>query len=90
MPVALSPGETDCVTKGLTRALPTLLGGDGKGRIRWVLPSRLRAAEAVFAITVHQSQESKCSYAALVQPERLSPVLTRERVYTSITRVRTS
>jgi exodeoxyribonuclease V alpha subunit len=62
--------------------------GDGTPRIRWVLPSRLQAVETVFALTVHKSQGSEFVHAALVLPERISPVLTRELIYTGITRAR--
>ncbi|MDM0012470.1 exodeoxyribonuclease V subunit alpha [Variovorax sp. J22P168] len=62
--------------------------GDGEGGIRWVLPSRLREVETVFAMTVHKSQGSEFAHAALLLPERASPVLTRELVYTGITRAR--
>jgi exodeoxyribonuclease V alpha subunit len=66
-------------------AFPT---GDGSGGIRWVLPSRLQAVETVFAMTVHKSQGSEFGHAALVLPERMGRVLTRELVYTGITRAR--
>ena len=56
--------------------------------VRWVLPSRLRAVETVFAMTVHKAQGSEFAHAALVLPERLNPVLTRELVYTAVTRAR--
>ncbi len=56
--------------------------------IRWVLPSRLRAVQTVFAMTVHKSQGSEFSHAALLLPAQASPVLTRELVYTGITRAR--
>lgn len=56
--------------------------------LRWVLPSRLRAVETVFAMTVHKSQGSEFSHAALVLPAHLNPVLTRELVYTAVTRAR--
>ncbi|AET95584.1 RecBCD enzyme subunit RecD (plasmid) [Burkholderia sp. SFA1] len=62
--------------------------GDGTSRIRWVLPSRLQAVETVFALTVHKSQGSEFTHAALVLPDKISPVLTRELVYTGITRAR--
>src|SRR5690606_3563703 len=62
--------------------------GDGSGGIRWVLPSRLPSVETVFAMTVHKSQGSEFTHAALVLPDRPSPVLTRELVYTGITRAR--
>tara|TARA_R110000796_G_scaffold252526_1_gene387389 strand:+ start:10654 stop:12732 length:2079 start_codon:yes stop_codon:yes gene_type:complete len=59
---------------------------DGKGGIRFVLPSRLSEVESVFAMTVHKSQGSEFTHAVLVLPDARSPVLTRELVYTAITR----
>jgi exodeoxyribonuclease V alpha subunit len=44
--------------------------------------------ETVFALTVHKSQGSEFTHAALVLPDKVSPVLTRELVYTGITRAR--
>lgn len=58
---------------------------DGSG-IQWVLPSRLQAAETVFALTVHKSQGSEFEHCALLLPPGRSPVLTRELLYTGITR----
>jgi exodeoxyribonuclease V alpha subunit len=63
--------------------------GDGSGGVRWVLPARLQAVETVFAMTVHKSQGSEFEHAALVLPPQGSPVLTRELVYTGITRAKT-
>nr|WP_145549579.1 exodeoxyribonuclease V subunit alpha [Variovorax boronicumulans] len=62
--------------------------GDGSGAVRWVLPARLQAVETVFAMTVHKSQGSEFEHAALVLPDQGSPVLTRELVYTGITRAK--
>ncbi|MDN3524662.1 exodeoxyribonuclease V subunit alpha [Halomonas sabkhae] len=62
--------------------------GDGSERIKWVLPSRLQAVETVFAMTVHKSQGSEFTHAALVLPDAPNPILTRELVYTGITRAR--
>jgi exodeoxyribonuclease V alpha subunit len=59
-----------------------------QGGVRWVLPSRLREIETVFAMTVHKSQGSEFGHAALLQPREASRVLTRELVYTGITRAR--
>ena len=39
-------------------------------------------------MTVHKSQGSEFDHAALVLPAHSSPVLTRELVYTAITRAR--
>ena len=59
---------------------------DGKGGVRFVLPSRLTEVESVFAMTVHKSQGSEFKHAALMLPDARSPVLTKELVYTAITR----
>jgi exodeoxyribonuclease V alpha subunit len=79
-----SPGEAETVWHPRV-AFPA---GDGRGGIRWVLPSRLQAVETVFAMTVHKSQGSEFTHAALVLPERASRVLTRELVYTGVTRAK--
>jgi exodeoxyribonuclease V alpha subunit len=62
--------------------------GDGAGGVKWVSPSRLQGVETVFALTVHKSQGSEFTHAALVLPDTYSPILTRELVYTGITRAR--
>ena len=62
--------------------------GDGQGGIRWVLPSRLQQVETVYAMTVHKSQGSEFRHTALVMPDAVSPVLTRELIYTAVTRAR--
>jgi exodeoxyribonuclease V alpha subunit len=60
--------------------------GDGSDGIYWVLPSRLLSTETVFALTVHKSQGSEFEHCALLLPPERNPVLTRELVYTGITR----
>lgn len=62
---------------------------DGQPGIRWVLPSRLTHEETVFAMTVHKSQGSEFRHCALLLPPTLVPVLTRELIYTGITRAKT-
>ncbi len=59
---------------------------DAEGALRWVLPSRLEGVETVFAMTVHKSQGSEYGEVLLVLPDQASPVLTRELLYTGITR----
>lgn len=61
---------------------------DGQGGVRLFLPSRLPAVESAFALTVHKSQGSEYQHAMLLLPEHDSPVLTRELVYTAITRAK--
>ncbi len=58
------------------------------GSIKQVFPSRLGGVETVYAMTVHKSQGSEFDHTALVMPETMSPVLTRELIYTGITRAR--
>ena len=73
---------------GSMRMRVAFLAGGDAGTVKWVLPSRLQAVETVFALTVHKSQGSEFTHAALVLPDAPSPVLTRELVYTGITRAR--
>ena len=54
--------------------------------VHWVAPSRLNAVETVYALTVHKSQGSEFEHVALLMPSQMSPVLTRELIYTAITR----
>lgn len=64
-------------------AFPAVDGG-----VRWVMPSRLDSVETVFAMTVHKSQGSEFAHVLLVIPALESPVLTRELVYTGLTRAK--
>ncbi|MFQ6573035.1 exodeoxyribonuclease V subunit alpha [Pseudomonas sp. UM16] len=61
---------------------------DGRGGVRFVLPSRLNEVETVYAMTVHKSQGSEFTHTALVLPDALNPVLTKELIYTGITRAK--
>jgi exodeoxyribonuclease V alpha subunit len=61
---------------------------DGSGGIHWIMPSRLLNVETVFALTVHKSQGSEFEHCALLLPSKLNPVLTRELIYTGITRAK--
>lgn len=58
------------------------------GELRSWLPSRLPPHETVLAMTVHKSQGSEFDEVALVLPDAPSPLLTRELVYTGITRAK--
>lgn len=61
-----------------------------EGKIRRVLPSRLPVHETAFAMTVHKSQGSEFEKVLLVLPENDAPILTRELLYTGLTRARES
>lgn len=60
-------------------------GGAG---LRTLPPARLPAHETVFAMTVHKSQGSEFDRVALLLPAQASPILTRELVYTGVTRAK--
>jgi exodeoxyribonuclease V alpha subunit len=53
---------------------------------RGIPPVRLPEHETVFAMTVHKSQGSEFEEVLLMLPDRDSPLLTRELVYTAVTR----
>lgn len=58
------------------------------GGIRKVSPLRLPAHETVFAMTIHKSQGSEFDRVLMLLPGHDSPVLTRELIYTGITRAK--
>lgn len=58
------------------------------GSIKAVQPSRLPTHDTAWAMTVHKSQGSEFDHTALVMPAQFLPVLTRELIYTAITRAR--
>ncbi len=62
---------------------PSLQGG-----FRTVHPLRLPEHDTVFAMTVHKSQGSEFDDVLLLLPDRDAPVLTRELIYTGVTRAR--
>ncbi|KPA09356.1 exonuclease V subunit alpha [Candidatus Magnetomorum sp. HK-1] len=58
--------------------------------IKKYLPARLPEHETVFAMTVHKSQGSEFDHVLFVLPNTFSKVLTRELMYTGLTRTRKS
>ncbi len=55
-------------------------------RLRSVRPNLLPPHETAFAMTVHKSQGSEFDQILLILPDQDSPLLTRELIYTAITR----
>ena len=76
---SVEPGST------ATSLRAWFLDGD---RARSVSVTRLAHVETAFAMTVHKSQGSEFAHTVLVLPKDPSRVLTRELVYTGITRAR--
>jgi exodeoxyribonuclease V alpha subunit len=60
----------------------------GDGRLQRYPPFRLPQCETVYAMTIHKSQGSEFAEIMVVLPEEENPVLTRELLYTGITRAR--
>jgi len=61
-------------------------GSDGE--IRKVAPATLPDHEMVYAMTVHKSQGSEFEQVLLILPDEDNPLLSRELIYTGITRAR--
>ncbi len=57
---------------------------------RGFLPSRLPPFDKVYAMTIHKSQGSEFDEVSMMYPPQDSPVLTRELLYTGITRAKKS
>ncbi len=55
---------------------------------RKISPARLPEHETAYAMTVHKAQGSEFDNVLLILPYKLSPVVTRELIYTAITRAR--
>lgn len=58
------------------------------GQLRGLGPSRLPPHETVFAMSVHKSQGSEFDEVVVVLPAEASPVISRELLYTAVTRAR--
>jgi exodeoxyribonuclease V alpha subunit len=58
------------------------------GSVKKYLPARVPHCETVFAMTIHKSQGSEFEEVLIVLPEAINPVLTKELLYTAITRAK--
>ncbi|MGA8179543.1 MAG: ATP-binding domain-containing protein, partial [Desulfobacterales bacterium] len=80
---------------GITLPAPELKSADlyvyfagVSGQIRRFHPHRLPEHETAYAMTVHKSQGSEFETILLIFPNQDYPVLTRELLYTGVTRAR--
>jgi len=71
---------------GVVRAKVAFIGSDGN--VRWIQPSRLPKHDTVYAMTVHKSQGSEFNHCALVLPDYHASVVSKELIYTGITRAK--
>ncbi len=60
------------------------------GHLRSYSPSRLPPCETVFAMTIHKSQGSEFNEVVVVLPEDDNRILSRELIYTAVTRAKKS
>jgi exodeoxyribonuclease V alpha subunit len=66
-------------------------GGAGTGKLALYPAATLRGVlEVAYATTVHKAQGSEVDYAALILPELDLPLVSRELIYTAVTRARRS
>jgi exodeoxyribonuclease V alpha subunit len=86
--LGLFNGDTGVVWPRPDKGLPAACFRDGQGNARWIDCRRLPEVATAYAMTVHRSQGSEVAELALLLPERESPVLTRELLYTGVTRAR--
>lgn len=56
--------------------------------VRAIQPNRLPSCDTVYAMTVHKSQGSEFAHTLLVLPDSFSPLLSRELLYTAVTRAK--
>jgi exodeoxyribonuclease V alpha subunit len=59
-----------------------------EGSVRKFLPQMLTEYETVYTMTVHKSQGSEFDSILFIMPDRITPILTRELVYTALTRAK--
>ena len=83
--IRLYNGDTGVVVTSPSTGRPTA-AFERQGEIVSFSPTRLAAVETVYAMTIHKSQGSQFATAAVLLPDPASPILTRELLYTAVTR----
>lgn len=84
-PNRLVNGDTGILVAGDPRASVVFPAGD---ELRHLAMSQLAAVETWWSMTVHKSQGSEFRHVIVALPEPPSPVLTRELLYTAVTRAK--
>lgn len=85
--VRLFNGDIGVMLNNEKGQIQAYFGGED-GSVREVSPLRLPSTETAFAMTVHKSQGSEFEEILVVLPAKESRVLTRELLYTAISRAR--
>ena len=79
----LANGDVGVVVHRRWRRWVAMSGADG---LRRLAPARLGEWEPWWAMTIHKSQGSEFAHAVVSLPTVDSPILTRELLYTAVTR----
>ncbi|MCF6246223.1 MAG: exodeoxyribonuclease V subunit alpha [Desulfobacula sp.] len=79
-------GDTGITAEQDTKRMVLFSSFDGK--IKQFRYKDLPGHDMAFAITVHKSQGSEFGTVLLVMPEKMSPVMTRQLLYTGVTRAK--
>jgi len=84
-----NPGHSEETERADGSGKPLWAWFPGEGNsLRRIAPSRLPEHEPAYAMTVHKSQGSEFERVLMLLPDRETPVLTRELIYTGVTRAR--
>jgi len=81
--IGITLSDPESAGSGLSVFFP-----DAAGDVKQIPTHRLGDCETVFAMTVHKSQGSEFDHVILLLPEKDYPLLTRELIYTGVTRAR--
>ncbi len=84
-PNRLVNGDVGLVVAGAERPVVAFATGDG---IRELAVSQLDEIETWWAMTIHKSQGSEFRQVVITLPPAPSPILTRELLYTAVTRAK--
>ena len=84
----LSNGDVGVCLIGTDGPRIWFAGADGTPRV--FVPSQLPEHETAWAMTIHKSQGSEFDHVLVILPETPSPIMSRELLYTGITRAKQS
>ncbi|MDA0254338.1 MAG: ATP-dependent RecD-like DNA helicase, partial [Planctomycetota bacterium] len=79
-------GDVGIVVPGSEEGLRDVAFPQAEGPPRRVSVSQLEDIDTVHALTIHKSQGSEYDHVVVVLPERASRLLTKELLYTAVTR----
>lgn len=81
-------GDIGIIKRDPETGQPMVFFPTRQGPPRKLAPGHLPPHETVYAMTVHKSQGSEFNHVALLLPPEISPIITRELIYTAVTRAR--